>query len=61
MNSNGQRDKDTEQQRAIWVDVGIQVEGRNDLAHIAVFDYPDNPGFPIPWRVDEPIRLRTEH
>jgi Family of unknown function (DUF6807) len=52
VNSNGQRDKDTEQQRAIWTDIGIQVEGRNDLDHIVVFDYPDNPGFPIPWRVD---------
>lgn len=53
VNANGQRDKGTEQQRAIWLDVGIQVEGRNDLAHFAVFDYPDNPGFPIPWRVDD--------
>src|SRR3954454_4446221 len=52
VNANGQRDKDTEQQRATWTDVGIQVEGRNDLAHIAVFDYPSNPGFPVPWRVD---------
>jgi Methane oxygenase PmoA len=52
VNANGQRDKDTEQQHASWIDVGIQVEGRNDLAHIAVFDYPDNPGFPTPWRVD---------
>ena len=52
VNSNWQRDKDTEQQRAIWTDVGIQVEGQNDLAHITVFDYPDNPGFPTPWRVD---------
>ena len=52
VNANGQRDEDTEQRRAIWTDVGIQVEGRDDLAHIAVFDYPDNPGFPIPWRVD---------
>jgi hypothetical protein len=52
VNANGQRDEDTEQRRAIWTDVGIQVEGRDDLAHIAVFDYPDNPGFPSPWRVD---------
>jgi hypothetical protein len=52
VNANGQRDQDTEQQRAVWLDVGIQVEGRNDLAHITVFDYPDNPGFPTPWRVD---------
>jgi hypothetical protein len=52
VNANGQRDKDIEQQHAIWTDVGIQVEGRKDLAHVAVFDYPDNPGFPAPWRVD---------
>ena len=52
VNANGQRDEDTEQRHAIWTDVGIQVEGRDDLAHIAVFDYPDNPGFPSPWRVD---------
>jgi hypothetical protein len=52
VNSVGQKDQDAEQQRAVWTDVGIQVEGRNDLAHIVVFDYPDNIGFPIPWRVD---------
>lgn len=52
VNSNGQRDKDAEQQHAVWADVGIQVEGRSDLAHIAVFDHPDNPGFPTPWRID---------
>jgi len=27
--------------------VGIQVEGRNDLAHIVVFDYPGNSGSPF--------------
>jgi Methane oxygenase PmoA len=52
VNAIGQRDKDTEQQRAVWMDVGIQVEGRDDLAHIVVFDHPDNYGFPVPWRVD---------
>jgi hypothetical protein len=53
VNSAGQRDGDLEQQRAIWTDVGIQVEGRRDLGHIAIFDYPDNYGFPTPWRVDK--------
>lgn len=52
-NSAGQRDGGLEQQRAIWTDVGIQVERRSDLGHIAIFDYPDNYGFPTPWRVDK--------
>lgn len=51
-NAAGQRNQEAEQQRAIWTDLGIQIEGRNDLAHIAVFDNPDNFGFPIAWRVD---------
>ena len=51
-NAADQRNQEAEQQRAIWADLGIQIEGRDDLAHIAVFDYPDNFGFPIPWRVD---------
>ena len=52
VNAVGQRDQDGEQQRAIWIDVGMQVDGRDDLAHIAIFDHPDNNGFPTPWRVD---------
>jgi hypothetical protein len=52
VNAVGQRNQDAEQQRAIWIDLGIQIDGRDDLAHIAVFDHPDNFGFPIPWRVD---------
>lgn len=53
VNSNGQRDKDAEAQHAKWVDLGIQVEGRNDLAHLVIFDSPDNTGFPTVWRVDD--------
>ncbi len=52
VNAAGQRNLDAEQQRASWIDLGVQVDGREDLAHIAVFDHPDNFGFPIPWRVD---------
>jgi putative membrane-bound dehydrogenase-like protein len=36
----------------MWIDVGMKVEGRDDLAHIAIFDYPDNAGYPQTWRVD---------
>ena len=42
----------------------MQVEGRDDLAHIAIFDHPDNAGYPQAWRVDDqlgvgPARSRT--
>ncbi len=47
-----QRNQRAEGQRAMWVDVGMQVEGRQDLAHVAIFDHPKNRGFPQTWRVD---------
>lgn len=52
VNSAGLRNQATDAQRAKWVDVGIQVDGRNDPAHIAAFDSPNNKGFPVAWRVD---------
>lgn len=52
VNAAGQRNKEAEAQRSEWTDVGIQVPGRDDLAHIAIFDHPSNKDFPIPWRVD---------
>jgi hypothetical protein len=52
VNAAGQRNQEAEQQRAIWTDIGLQVEGREDLAHIAIFDHPYNKAFPVPWRVD---------
>ena len=67
--ARGQRGQNAEQQRAEWTDVGIQVEGRDDLAHIVIFDHPDNYGSPVPWRVDsqmgfgpntEPVERRLE-
>ncbi|MBI4622533.1 MAG: PmoA family protein, partial [Verrucomicrobia bacterium] len=39
-------------QRAVWLDVGLKVEGRDDQAHIAILDHPRNNGYPLPWRVD---------
>ncbi|MCB1098906.1 MAG: PmoA family protein [Verrucomicrobiae bacterium] len=52
-----------EGRRAMWLDVGLQVDGRDDAAHIAIFDHPENGGFPQPWRVDDqfgvgPVRAR---
>ena len=68
VNGNRQRGPRAEGQRSVWCDVGMQVPGREnlgreDLAHIAVFDHPKNAGFPQPWRVDGqlgvgPVRAR---
>ncbi len=55
VNAAGQLDSEAEAQRAIWADIGIQVPGRDDLAHIAMFDHPDNQAFPTPWRVDNEL------
>ncbi|MDZ4701290.1 MAG: PVC-type heme-binding CxxCH protein, partial [Rhodothermales bacterium] len=63
LNAARQLNGRAEGQRAMWVDVGMKVDGRDDQAHIAVFDHPDNAGFPQPWRVDDqlgvgPVRAR---
>ena len=52
VNAARQRDEAAEGQRAPWIDVGMQVPGRDNLAHIAIFDHPKNRQFPQPWRVD---------
>ena len=55
INAARQRNEKAEGQRAMWVDVGMQVEGRDDLAHVAIFDHTDNARFPQPWRVDSQL------
>lgn len=55
VNAAGQRNEDAEGQRAIWNDIGIRIDGRDDFAHIAMLDHPDNNGFPIAWRVDNQL------
>ncbi len=52
VNSNRQTNERANGQRALWVDVGLKIEGRDDLAHLAIFDHPSNRGYPLPWRVD---------
>ena len=52
VNAARQRNERAEGQRAMWIDVAMQVAGRDDLAHIAMFDHPDNHGYPQAWRVD---------
>jgi len=65
VNSGRQKNQRAEGQRASWVDVGMEIEGRDkdDWGHIALFDHPDNDAFPMPWRVDNqlgvgPVRAR---
>ena len=52
VNFSRQKNEKAEGQQSLWMDIGMQVEGRDDLAHIAIFDHPDNRGFPQTWRVD---------
>ncbi|MFN4146723.1 MAG: PVC-type heme-binding CxxCH protein [Runella sp.] len=52
VNAARQRNEKAEGQRTTWVDVGMQIEGRSDWAHIAIFDHPSNKDFPQHWRVD---------
>ena len=64
VNAARQRNEKADKQRAMWMDVAMQVEGRDDLAHVAIFDHPENVGFPQPWRVDGqlgigPARVQT--
>ncbi|WP_439581418.1 PVC-type heme-binding CxxCH protein [Dyadobacter bucti] len=52
INAARQRNEKAEGQAAMWVDIGMQVEGRDNLAHIAILDHPENKGYPQTWRVD---------
>lgn len=52
VNAARQKNEKAEGQAAMWVDIGMQVAGRDDLAHIAILDHPSNKGYPQIWRVD---------
>ncbi len=57
VNSVRQKNVQAEGRKATWADVGMAIDGRDDWAHIAVFDHPDNKGYPQHWRVDEQLGL----
>lgn len=59
VNAARQRNEKAEGQPAMWVDAGMQVEGRDDLAHITIFDHPQNKGYPQTWRVDNQFGIGT--
>ena len=55
INSEAKRNGEAEGQRAQWTDIGLQIDGRKDKGHIAIFDHPANDGFPNAWRVDNEL------
>ena len=63
INAVREKNGEAEGKRAMWLDVGIKLEGREDQAHVTIFDHPENKGFPQRWRVDDqlgvgPVRAR---
>lgn len=52
VNSEGLANEEAEGKKAKWVDVGMQIEGRDDWGHIVIMDHPENANHPTPWRVD---------
>ena len=53
LNAARHRDQKAEGQRSMWLDLGMQIDGLEEEAHITIFDHPKNDGFPSAWRVDD--------
>lgn len=58
-NAARQVNQKAEGQPAMWVDLGLQYEGRKQADHIAIFDHPQNRGYPQVWRVDNQMGIGT--
>ena len=52
LNAARQRNEKANEQRAMWTDVGMEIDGLDEWGHIAIFDHTRNKGYPQPWRVD---------
>lgn len=59
VNSARETNGRAEGRRAAWTNLSMTVPGRDNPAHIAVFDHPQNNGYPLPWRVDGQFGLGT--
>ncbi|MFD2203334.1 PVC-type heme-binding CxxCH protein [Shivajiella indica] len=57
VNAARQKNQMAEGQPSMWVNVGMQVDGREDFANFAIFDHPENRGYPNKWRVDGQLGL----
>ena len=52
INSEGDMNQKGEGKRAKWIDLGMEIKGLTKEGHIAIFDHPENDGFPNLWRID---------
>ena len=52
VNNDRLRNSLADTKNAFWVDLGLKIDGREDQAHIAIFDHPKNAGYPQAWRAD---------
>ena len=57
INADGKKNGEAEGQRAKWNDIGIQIDGRKDKAHIAILDHSTNADSPVAWRVDNELGI----
>ena len=57
INADGKKNGEAEGQRSAWNDIGIQIDGRKDKAHIAILDHPKNTDSPVAWRVDNELGI----
>ncbi|WP_343855111.1 PVC-type heme-binding CxxCH protein [Algoriphagus jejuensis] len=57
VNAARQKNEQAEGQPAMWINVGMRVEGREDRVNVAIFDHPENRGYPNKWRVDGQLGL----
>lgn len=62
-NDQGLAAPEAEGARARWVAVSMPIAGRDeqDWAGIAMMDHPDNPGYPVPWRVDNELGISPSY
>ena len=57
INAEGKKNAEAEGKRSKWNDIGIQIDGRKDKAHIAILDHPKNADSPVAWRVDNELGI----
>lgn len=51
------KNEHAEGQPAVWANVGMEIEGQEEWANVAIFDHPENRGYPNKWRVDGQLGL----
>lgn len=51
------KNEQAEGHAAMWANVGMKIDGRDDWGNVAVFDHPENRGYPNKWRVDGQLGL----